>query len=1241
MRAKLVKTRAQINEVLDDRSLIKKLQKELAMAKMASGGVQTASKIQLLESEAAEAGKSARDANNQLARLKAAILKGGIFQPSFLSRDMKRRRSDIGRGGNGSPLVARARLSLDNGVKRHLSGGIWENNEMKGLMDVNNFEKDLVQSPELTITSKKFLTDKKRVSKAINESPSFQVNLFREALVSKRNTMQLMEQSLSVEQIHKMKLSKSNKSLQEEITSLTTELALLKERNELCEAVANQMSAAEDERLSEVQQLRADLSNEEMELQETIETNNSLQDQMNSLTSEMAVLKDSLGKSSTDNEVLKERNELCEAVANQMSAAEDERLSEVQQLRSRLQTSQVELQKKQKLDQTNHNLLDQVSSLTSEMSVLKESLAKTVADNKVLKEQHELSQVISNQMSTAEDERLSEMQQLRSRLQTSQVELQKKESNEQKLDQTNHDLLDQVSSLTSEMSVLKESLAKTVADNEVLKEQHELSQVISNQLSEAEKEKRSELQELRTRLNTVCSEVEERKQNESTLLEKNQGLQNELTLALTNVNSLIEDHDALQVKLEAKELSEGDIILNYNEQLDRQSSVITNLEETIMAYKQKTEELESKKELSESISFRMSGAEDEALADVEYLTAEINDLHAKLDTAQNELQEKKVDASHLTSKNKSLQGQMIDLSTEISDLHEKLQESLKEYEDLEERHGVKVEELHTLRTEKGNLEIKLEESLKEIKVLGERNGGETEELHVLKTKKENLENCLKKTNDEMRELMISYEVEIKKQSDASKEMEFLKKELSQYQTHPPKQLDEKHENELCAEMNELKLLLASSNKREEEAETIVVAAEKEIEEKEREIEELIKIASDRDTVAKEMEGKVTLLQNQLLSSSTQDHDQLLRHDMELLMEEKLALEDRLDAEIESRITSGKELKEQMGGEQRELVRQAEVKMSSLRDELAALKRDSEHHRMNAQRAKQEVELLKKSIEDKKNESIASNQVIADLKATLDTVEQSFSDISRKMQNTQDEYDAFKKHAALTKDNIKSNSNSKLNALREELQKFRETLHEKEEETQSAKNKLGLYKDQANQLQRELEATKQTLFVEKDLTVSKLKEEISKGKVNVARSEAEVLSYKQEVHVRERKIKKLKIQYNDIISKTKEEKKVKMSMMTEIELLQDNVKALEKNIEKLKSSHSEGESEVVGEMREDIEMMASKIKSKDERIKSLHSKVLTKDQVAKIKALKVSEVNDYIRFFLVKCTKPNSFTLIAN
>ena len=49
------------------------------------------------------------------------------------------------------------------------------------------------------------------------------------------------------------------------------------------------------------------------------------------------------------------------------------------------------------------------------------------------------------------------------------------------------------------------------------------------------------------------------------------------------------------------------------------------------------------------------------------------------------------------------------------------------------------------------------------------------------------------------------------------------------------------------------------------------------------------------------------------------------------------------------------------------------------------------------------------VEDKNNESIASNQVIADLKATLDTVEQSFSDISRKMQNTQDEYDAYKSH----------------------------------------------------------------------------------------------------------------------------------------------------------------------------------------------------------------------------------------
>ena len=809
-----------------------------------------------------------------------------------------------------------------------------------------------------------------------------------------------------------------------------------------------------------------------------------------------------------------------------------------------------------------------------------------MGDIEILKEEKNS---MDNQMSGLEKERLSEVRELREQLEQTQLELEEKESHSNNLYQTNHELQDQMSSLNGDNTVLREKLEKSMGDIEILKE-----------------EKNS----MKTKLHNICFEGAEMKENEAVLLEKNQCLQNELNQLLTRISSLIDDNDGLQDTLKDKETKERDVLLTYNDQ----RSVIRKHEETILVYKQKSEELEYKNQLFESLSLKMSEAEDDALA-------ELNDLHGKLDIVHNTLHEKKAEATDFLSKNTLLQGQMVDLSTEISVLHENLQNTAKQNEEVEKRNEAILDDLDMLQKEKDTLKIKLQESLEENEVLRERSEGEAKELHVLRTEQQHLERCLRERSEELREFKISRDVETKKQSDSCRETEILKKDLSQYQTKTSnEQPDERNENELCAELNELKLLLASSNNREKEAEEIAVAAERELEEKEQEIEELIKIASDRDAAAKEMEDKVTMLQNQLSSSTTQDHDQLLKHDMELLMGEKLALEDRLDAEIRNRVASEKELKEQMGGEQRALVRQAEMKMSSLRDELASLKRVSEHHDMKAHCSKQEVEKLKEIIEHKNNEHAASNQLITDLKAKLETAEQSFSDISQKEQNIQDEYDAFKEHAALARDNIKSNFNTKLHVLREERQKLREILHEKGEETQSAKNKMNLYKDQANQLRHDLEATKQSLFVEKDLVVSKLKEEIAKGKVYAARLEAEILSYKQE-------IRKMKSQYNDIMSKMKDAKKIHMSMITENGLLDDQIKALESNVEKLKSTFPEGESEVVRKLKEDIEMMTSKIKSKDERIKSLHSKVLTKDQVAKIKGLKVSRVYDHIISFL--------------
>ena len=82
-RAKLVKTRAQVNEVMDDRSLIKKLQRELKEARNGGPGKEAMEQMKALEEKAASAEYANRKAVKDLKRMKELILKGGVLPGSI------------------------------------------------------------------------------------------------------------------------------------------------------------------------------------------------------------------------------------------------------------------------------------------------------------------------------------------------------------------------------------------------------------------------------------------------------------------------------------------------------------------------------------------------------------------------------------------------------------------------------------------------------------------------------------------------------------------------------------------------------------------------------------------------------------------------------------------------------------------------------------------------------------------------------------------------------------------------------------------------------------------------------------------------------------------------------------------------------------------------------------------------------------------------------------------------------
>jgi hypothetical protein len=79
-RAKLVKTKPQVNEVFDDSSLIKRLQRELAEAQNFTENRENQPKMQHLQAEAQNA---AKEAEEKLRCLKVCFMKGGIIPTSL------------------------------------------------------------------------------------------------------------------------------------------------------------------------------------------------------------------------------------------------------------------------------------------------------------------------------------------------------------------------------------------------------------------------------------------------------------------------------------------------------------------------------------------------------------------------------------------------------------------------------------------------------------------------------------------------------------------------------------------------------------------------------------------------------------------------------------------------------------------------------------------------------------------------------------------------------------------------------------------------------------------------------------------------------------------------------------------------------------------------------------------------------------------------------------------------------
>ena len=181
-RAKLVKTRAQVNEVLDDRSIIKRLQRELAEARKCAPGSSDQNKhVKDLERKADEAGNAAKDAEDKLHRLKRSILNSNVLFGGSQKRPDAMNRTVLGTLGG-----SMERSTASKG-KRRLS---------EGALGIGS---NTATTPERGTTSVGPHTTHKvsQLDSTKPLSPSAEIKLLREALTAKNNLIAELSKNLA------------------------------------------------------------------------------------------------------------------------------------------------------------------------------------------------------------------------------------------------------------------------------------------------------------------------------------------------------------------------------------------------------------------------------------------------------------------------------------------------------------------------------------------------------------------------------------------------------------------------------------------------------------------------------------------------------------------------------------------------------------------------------------------------------------------------------------------------------------------------------------------------------------------------------------------------------------------------------------------------------------------------------------------------------------------------------------
>ena len=796
-------------------------------------------------------------------------------------------------------------------------------------------------------------------------------------------------------------------------------------------------------------------------------------------------------------------------------------------------------------------------------------------------------------MSETEDAALANVQGLVVELGKVQSSLSEAQAENDELNRSNQSLEEQLTCLSNVVSQLKTDIANGHDVTADLDSQRALAEALAAQMSETEDAALANVQGLLTELNNLVSRQNEIV-NDNSVLQKN----------ITKLSAQIElyeggEHESLQ-----------SLISQLAEEKGKLSKAVELLEQTSHKLSMREKEIDVLRNDFDTQAVKLHDVEVALVnrsKDVSQLSSDLSCSRGNCTNLQNEIE---CLSSKVNSLKEESEKSSRELSLKSSLLDDKDNELAASNNELEEIHG-KIRKYERIDQENMEaIEVKLcqlqaaEKRVKELEsdIASVQSNLDTvqndyEQLRVTHASKEN--ECNRSTNNstalqsQIEEASMQLDIERQKLSDAYKELDLKKKEINDMSSQDNADVEcSTKAQSLEAEVLELKQLLADTMKREE-------VADQELEEKEIEHEHLEKFAAERDAMVKQLEQKITHLESQLLQSSSSlpqnyEIEELLK-EMELLLEEKQAIEEMLQNERHKWQLREKELKKLAGDEQRLLIQEAEGKMSSLREELKFVSDELEKQRNDTQLTRKKLAMVEDNVISNQNTSTSLQSVNASLQEKLTTAEETTTNLLLQLSQVQKEYEDCKNYVQFQKESLQESHDKKLTNMKSELSGLHDSMSKEQSRSKAVLREYHQKELDFRTLKEEM-GNKDIVIEEKEFEVGKLKEEIATIRLTSSRLEAEHFEMKHNLDEMKGRYKKMK-------EKVQKSESSKSSQETKT-LVREQQQTLIANKEEIQLLQTK------------VDDLMQNMKSKDERMKELKRKVLTKDQVKDIKKLQV-------------------------